>query len=436
MRVNRSPYQPLTALLVGAALVLLSGCVGEGGLEPIGELLEVGPELPEGVSAGPDGSIAMGKGLAIPEGFALGEEDWRALASEDGYDCRTLWECYRKCPWDSICVCEWDGYRWQCVVVPSEDFCRWFKHGCGEGSGGDDWKGEVSLDCPPSVMRGGTANCEIRTGHVNLHLLRVDYWRSRLDDSGDLGGEQYGGMTWGGIATETATIKVSLSMESLGESITLEETVNVRPRPIWTSLPEKNARAEPQWVNVIPGGAGRGMYGLYDGAEPAGLSAESGGGPWMFSYYVSGTPYITAAAMYLHNDLKPGGPAYPIPDTVTICGVSGLSVSVYSLNDTCGYKSSVDRFRGEVVAHEEEHEKSLNKCIERVNRRLGDIEEIVGNPLVVAEKLSTLWTDPLLDAAETAQGPMLASIWEYRPGPWSYLVVTNPHGGTDGCPQI
>ena len=250
-----------------------------GELEPIGELLEVGPELPEGVSAGPDGSIAIGKGLAIPEGFALGEEDWKALAFEDSFDCRSIWECYSKCPWGSLCVCEWDGERWQCVVVPSEDFCKWFKHGCGEGSGGGDWKDEVSLYCPASVTRGGTANCEIRTGNVNLNLLRVDYWWS------DLGGDQYGGMTWGGVATETAMIKVSLSMEMLGESITLEQTVNVRPR-IWTSLPTKNARAHPRWVNSIPGGAALGIWGLYDGARPAGLSAAPGGGPWEHRYYV------------------------------------------------------------------------------------------------------------------------------------------------------
>ncbi len=203
------------SLAVLAALPLLSGCVGEGELEPIGELLEVGPELPEGVSAGPDGSVAIGKGLAIPEGFALGEEDRKALAFMDGFDCTSIWACYVKCPWGSVCVCEWDGQRWQCVVVPSEDFCKWFKHGCGGVVGGGDWRDEVSLHCPASVWRGGTANCEIRTGNVNLNLLRVDYWWS------DLGGEQYGGMTWGGVATNTAMIKVWLSMEMMRESFIL-----------------------------------------------------------------------------------------------------------------------------------------------------------------------------------------------------------------------
>ncbi|MCE2398304.1 MAG: hypothetical protein J4F34_04560 [Gemmatimonadetes bacterium] len=98
----------------------------------------------------------------------------------------------------------------------------------------------------------------------------------------------------------------------------------------------------------------------------------------------------------------------------------------------------MDDFRGKVVAHEEEHEKSLNKCIQRVNGRLGEIEEIVDGSLVVSNSISTLWTNAILNARETAQGPMFANIWEYRPhpGPWNKPVITSVHGGTDGCPDI
>ena len=379
MQPNRT--LPLVlSLAVLAGLPLLSGCVGEGEFEPGYELLEVGPELPEGVSASPDGSVVIGKGLAVPEGFTLGEEDWEALAFMEGFDCYSIWDCYFKCPWDTLCACEWNGQRWQCVVVPSEDFCEWFKHGCGEGGGGGDWKDHVSLYCPPSVTRGRTATCRIRTGNVNHNLLHVNYWWS------DLGSDQYGGMTWGGVATMTAKIKVALSVEMIGESVVLEQTVNVRPR-IWTSLPARNARENPRWVNSIPGGETRGLWGLYAGADPARLSAAAGSGPWKGSYYVSGTPNISPAVMYLHNDLQPGGPAYPIVDTIDTemieeCGVSGRSVGLYSLNKTCGYEGRVKEFRGKVVAHEAKHETSLNKCIDRVNGRLGEIEEIVGNSFI------------------------------------------------------
>ena len=217
----------------------------------------------------------------------------------------------------------------------------------------------------------------------------------------------------------------------------LEKTVNVRPR-IWTSLPTQNARESPKWVNSIPN------WGLYDGADPATLSAEAGGGPWKGSYYVSGTPSITAAVMYMHNDLNPGGPAYPIVDTIDAemieeCGVSGHSISLYSPNDTCGYKSRVDDFRQAVIAHEAKHETSLNKCIERVNGRLGEIEAIVGNSFIkVSGDIGRLWTNALLNARETDQGPMFANIWHYRPdpGPWKYPVITVWHNGTDGCSHI
>ena len=415
-----------------AALPLLSGCVREPGHETIG------PELPEGVSAGPDGSIAIGKGLTIPEGFALGEEDWKALAFMEGFDCYSIWDCYFKCPWDTLCVCEWDGQRWECVVIPSEDFCKWFKHGCGEVGEGADWKHHVSLDCPASVTRGRTANCEIKTGGVNLNLLRVDAWWT------DLGGPlHYGGMTWGGVATKTARIKVALSMEMIGESVVLERTVNVRPRS-WKRLPTKNARERPKWVNSIPGWEGWGAWGAYEGADPATLSAAAGGGPWKGSYYVSGTPSISPAVMYMHNDLKPGGPAYPIVDTIDTemieeCGVSGRSVGLYSLNKTCGYEGRVKEFRGKVVAHEAKHETSLNKCIDRVNGRLGEIEEIVGNSFnKVNGDIGSLWTNALLNARKTAQGPMFANIWKYRPhpGPWKYPEITIGHNGTDGCPHV
>ena len=53
---------------------------------------------------------------------------------------------------------------------------------------------------------------------------------------------------------------------------------------------------------------------------------------------LSEKPSTTTAAMYAHNDLKSGGPKYPIPAADTICGVSGVSRSMYSLNKKCGWE--------------------------------------------------------------------------------------------------
>ena len=61
--------------------------------------------------------------------------------------------------------------------------------------------------------------------------------------------------------------------------------------------------------------------------------------------------------MYAHNDLDTaGGPEYSIPDSVTICGLSGVSRSVYSLNDECDFEKRVDAFRLYVAEHEKEHQ--------------------------------------------------------------------------------
>ena len=48
------------------------------------------------VSVGPDSSIVIGNALAASEGFALGEEDWKALAFMEGFDCYSIWDCYFK----------------------------------------------------------------------------------------------------------------------------------------------------------------------------------------------------------------------------------------------------------------------------------------------------------------------------------------------------
>ena len=433
MRPSRT--LPLALSLAAlAALPLLSACVdGEPGRETIG------PELPEGVSASPDGSIVIGKGLAAPEdskGFALGEEDWEALASMEGFDCYSIWDCYFKCPWDTLCVCEWNGQRWECVVIPSEDFCKWFKHGCGEVGEGADWKHHVSLDCPAGVTRGRTANCEIKTGGVNLNLLRVDAWWT------DLGGVfQYGGMTAGGVATRTARIKVALSMEMIGESVVLERTVNVRPRS-W-KLQERNVPL--RWVKKL---IDRSAWGRYVGGDPVPKSwsahdFKEGSGPWTGTHYVAGWPSIASAAMYAHRDLLSDGDSYPIPNTDTICGVSGRSVGVHDFNViNCGYRRSLENFRDAVVTHERRHQESLNECIRSVNTdgRLAAVEAIVKNSKGDAEQAAlNLWTKglvpALLDAKRTAQGPVNAGIWHWRESKsWRYGGKTLGHTGTEGCP--
>ena len=425
----------LAALAAFPLALAFSGCVDEGlelGYEP---LEAIGPELPEGVSAGPAGSIVIEKGLAAPEGFTggvLDEEGWEALARLTGFTCSSIWQCYSKCPWDALCICRWNGSVWECEVIYPEDFCKWFDcEGTGEGG---DWKKQVSLDCGLPVTRGQVASCTVETGNgLNRNLLTSHWFAWKMGTS------KSGGLEWGGTATETTEIEVVLTMAVVGETVNLRETVQVRPR-IW-GLRTQHARL--QWADPIPDFPK--AWGYYARGEPSPVTLDGtaqGSGPWKGRYILSGGPAITAAAMYAHNDLKSGGRSYPL--LYTLCGQPPGFVSVHFLNDACGWEDRVDDFRDWVVAHERRHQESLNECIRAVNAdgRLAAVEAIVGNdPGEALRKATTLWTDglvpALINAKTTAQQGDSTNFWHWRRyARWVYGGKTGDHTGTEGCPQI
>ena len=89
---NPAPVFSL-AVLAAFPLALLSRCV-EGGTEPGYEPPEaIGPELPEGVSVGPDGVIVIERGL-LAGGIVLDDEDWEDLAQMRMFRCRSLRGCF------------------------------------------------------------------------------------------------------------------------------------------------------------------------------------------------------------------------------------------------------------------------------------------------------------------------------------------------------
>ena len=227
------------------------------------------------------------------------------------------------------------------------------------------------------------------------------------------------------------------------------------PRQLWllfdsvTVSPRKwkldTLGADLKWVNSIPDEPK--AWGYYRGGEPSPDTLEGttqGSGPWEGRYILSGKPTITAAAMYAHNDLdSAGGPEYSIPAADTICGLSGVSRGVYSLNDKCDLEQRVDDFRLYVVAHEHGHQNSLNECIEAVNTdgRLAAVEAIVEDSEDKAEKeAETLWTKELVPALakakETDQEGHETDFWHWRWfGRWEKGGRTGDHSGTDGCPK-
>ena len=244
--------------------------------------------------------------------------------------------------------------------------------------------------------------------------------------------------SWEGIATDDRLFTVMFVWGRRMQVLASEVTVRARS---W-SLPKQSA--DLKWVSSIPDEPK--AWGYYQGGEPSPDTLEGttqGSGPWEGRYILSGKPTITAAAMYAHNDLKSGGPEYAIPDSVTICGLSGVSRSVYSLNDKCDLEQRVDDFRRYVDEHENGHQNSLNKCIKAVNTdgRLAAVEAIVEDSEDKAEKeAETLWTEKLvpalIDAKTTAQEGHETDFWHWRWfGRWEKGGRTGDHSGTDGCPK-
>ena len=237
------------------------------------------------------------------------------------------------------------------------------------------------------------AGCRVKT-EASLDSMEFTW----VSGSNNRNGRGEAFASWEGTATLNRKIWVSVA--SARTAVILQGEVTVEPRS-W-SLPTQSASL--RWVDSIPDDPK--AWGYYEGGEPDSLLEETaqGSGPWEGTWILDEEPTITAAKMYAHNDLKSGGPEYPVdPDAhqdsiaVRKCGVSGGdSIGVHALADECGppFPDSLDAFRDLVVAHETRHETSLNECIDAVNTdgRLAAIEAIVGTSEGAAQdSANTLW---------------------------------------------
>ena len=398
MRPNRTlPPAFSLAVLAAFPLALLSGCV-EGELEPGYEEALV-DALVEEIETGLWRDRPM-TGDGNPLAYGDGDWDFRCggTGSYDGdkQDC-TL-ECWirgggghRNC----FCMIRLDGGE--------RGYCRFTTGGGGGGGGGGPGGGNgrggggggrdpgeepygVELECDKGKTRGTSAGCRVET-ELPMDSMRFD-WRAG-NNTMEGSGEKYS--SWDGTATEHRKFRLDIADGRRLWMLTDSVTVDARD---W-KLPERSA--DLKWVDKIPDYPK--AWGYYQGGEPSPDTLEGttqGSGPWEGRYILSGKPTITAAAMYAHNDLKSGGPEYAIPDSVTICGLSGVSRSVYSLNDKCDLEQRVDDFRRYVDEHENGHQNSLNKCIKAVNTdgRLAAVEAIVEESAGAAEdSAEVLWTN-------------------------------------------
>ncbi len=174
---------------------------------------------------------------------------------------------------------------------------------------------------------------------------------------------------------------------------------------------------------------------------------REGSGPWQGSYYVSALPTVKARGMWIHSDLYSGGPRYPIPDSVTICGLSNVLVGVHALNTKCKTVGVLEDFEDSVVAHENEHQNSGNRCIRHVNRLDGPMAQleaiVMGDYDDVRDAADTLWNKRMRPALVDAFLTNQSAHWSdgdahwYNNARWLFgRLDAEGHSGTDGCPQI
>ena len=332
------------------------------------------------------------------------------------------------------------------------------------GEGGEE-EASLTLDCgggsddnPP--LRGSQVNCAASLEGGNEDASGAVFeWESNdttWSDSSDTGES-----TWGGVATNTTDITVTvITGEEVKDTMSETVTVSVEART-WTL---SGLTTTPQHVDILPLGVrlnrgdwGSGEWGfhVWQATDPV---AVSGSGPWENRYMTDAKPRFLNA-IFLHSDLVASGAAHPDanlishPDTAcaattTLVGecMDRSSANVWTVNDRCGSGGSLGMWNDSVRVHEEKHETSLNACIASTTAAtaMEAIEALVGTEEEVETGLSTHWkgdraTDlytKLQQAAETPyQEPDSPLIWEYRyKGAWrKHVLILGGHTGTVGC---
>ena len=309
------------------------------------------------------------------------------------------------------------------------------------GGGGDDPSEHPTMkfECDKGKGRGSTAGCRVENRRVSMDSMKFVWQAIPGGTTYEGKGEKYS--SWEGTATETRTFK--LEIIDKGRFWLMTDSVTVRARD-W-SLPTRSATEE--YKPLPPIHEDTAVWGEYEwGGLDSLLDASQGSGPWEGSYYVSSQPAFGDEHLHV-NEKFVGGPAYEIPEKK--CGVpAGDSINIPDFNEKCGIWTALHNFRLQVVDHEHEHRKSLNRCIDAVNDdgRMAAVEAIVStkSESAVEDDAEELWTDgvraALAKAVETNQDDEYAeeaSWWRVTTSTtWklSYHGIAG-HGGKDGCPQ-
>ena len=421
-RHGRAP--PLAAsrrgLFVGlASLATALGC-GDGTADLPSSLGSAAEE--EGRQVAGMGGAGVASAAAGGESFVVvrtdhgGSRGWTSASLDGGYFCRSAADCWNQCPppeeegGTTVCDCQDQGGAYWCTITSYDPGEEVPVGGGGESEDEDEDDTDeeearvvpFGMECDGSVVRGEAAECSVTTTDTLLDMSLVSYAWS----AGDVGREGAGPehSTWGGVATSTATVKVTLSApETKPEPNPLEAEVKVTARS-WKMDASNDGSRQPLVDHGIdPAIWGPGMWGAHIYVDPTPPRAAAGSGPWTGQYYADGPPAggQVLNQIWIHPDFAASGPKYAgasqIPDTLCASAASlPYSSGVRIVNDACDNKHNLDDWKDEVAAHEQVHAANLAYCLSAAGtkRLLAELEAAIREKAdELNDHLAREWSD-------------------------------------------
>ena len=254
----------------------------------------------------------------------------------------------------------------------------------GDGDEGDDEADEdegnaerLRLVCDSSVQRGSEGGCEVTSESDSISVESFTFnWSSSFGAHGT-------GHSWGGIATETATITVSASTGWVQT-----DTIQVTARQ-WNP-PSERLDTAPEYSGVPRSRGGSTTAGLYQlrGSNSARRGMSYGTGPWDGRYYLRYRPTIEGelhVAKDYDPDLfeRPNLPTYPLNGTLCPSvrqGNTSSRVNYWYVNEECGTLAAYEGFGPEIIRHEKEHAAGHQRCLDSyaTTKVFSDLEKVTG----------------------------------------------------------
>ena len=213
---------------------------------------------------------------------------------------------------------------------------------------------EFTLSCPGSVERGSSAVCRVGTDDEEVIASTISYAWTAGGNGKSGTGRTF--VQWSGMATSTKTVSVVVSAPGI-ETKNLSATVRVTPRPSF--LPSSAAKVSTEHIDH------RERWGWFDIPleRPADPGVTQGQGPWL-GEWIASPGYDLPTAIVLSSDLDQTGVAYGGANQTCLTSLAATAtVNVYGANYRCGLSSELTELYNVLLAHERDHERSLNMCL-------------------------------------------------------------------------